>query len=184
LKYKSTKMTKAKFWTSDKLVSFSAIFISLLTLFIFFKQTNIIEEQNHLSVMPYFMMETSNNSDLQRFSIDLENHGVGPGFIESRVIFYKGQVYEMEFIDFLKQNVPKMDSVVTINYATLQTGLALSAGHKRNVITVGGGATSYRTFLQIMQEIQKEGFNYEIRYKSVYNDHWSISAESDVPIAK
>lgn len=174
-------MAKKKFWTSDKIVGFSAMFISLLTLFIFIRQTNIIEKQSHLSVLPYLMMETSNNSELGRFSIDIENYGVGPAFIERRVILYKNELYEMELVDFLKQNIPEMDSVVTINYSSLQRGLAISAGNKRNILTVGGGAKSYTTFLKIMDEILKDGFNYRIEYKSIYEDRWSISGDTDVP---
>ena len=54
-------MSKKKFWTSDRIVGFSAMFISLITLFIFIKQTNIIDRQSKLSAMPYLMMQMSNN---------------------------------------------------------------------------------------------------------------------------
>lgn len=174
-------MSKRTFWTSDKIVGFSAMFISLLTLFIFIRQTNIIEKQSRLSVLPYLMMETSNNSELGKFSIDVENFGVGPAIIERRVILYKNELYEMEIADFFRQNIPEMDSVKIINYSTLQQGLAISAGSKRNILTVGGGQKSYLTFLKIMDQLAKEGFNYRIEYKSIYEDRWSISGDTEVP---
>ncbi|MEM7187778.1 MAG: hypothetical protein AAF466_14095, partial [Bacteroidota bacterium] len=170
-----------KFWTADKIVGLSAMFISLMTLVIFIRQTNIIEEQSHLSVLPYLMMETSNDSELGRFKIDIENQGVGPAIIESRVILYKNELFDMEFADFLKQNIPAMDSVETINVSTLQQGLAISAGAKRNVLTVGGSRESYLQFLQIMQQLDEEGFDYRIQYRSIYNDSWTISSDTDVP---
>ncbi|MBT8310320.1 MAG: hypothetical protein HKO72_01275, partial [Flavobacteriaceae bacterium] len=72
---------KKKFWNSERVVSFSAMFISLLTLFIFIKQTNIIERQSRLSALPYLMVETSNNSEDNTFEIEIVNHGVGPAII-------------------------------------------------------------------------------------------------------
>jgi len=173
---------KKKFWTSDKMVSFAAIFVSLITLFIFIKQTNIIETQNHLSVMPYLMVESSNNSEEYTFALDLENYGVGPAIIEERVIFYDGKEFNMEFEPFLRQNIPEMDSVVTINHTTIQIGLAVPAGGRRNILTIGGGKTSYETFVRIMTEMQTKNLNYKIKYKSIYNDHWEINSKSDVPL--
>lgn len=172
---------KKKFWTSDKLVSFAAMFVSLLTLFIFIKQTNIIETQNHLSVMPYLMVESSNNSEDYSFALDLENYGVGPAIIEERLIYYDGKEYDMEFEPFLRTVIPEMDSVIINNHSTIQVGLALPAGGRRNVITVGGGKKSYETFLRIITEMQAKDLNYKIRYKSIYNDHWEINSENDVP---
>jgi len=172
---------KKRFWTSDKLVSFAAIFVSLSTLFIFIKQTNIIETQNHLSVMPYLMVESSNNSEQYTFALDIENYGVGPAIIEERLIYYDGKEYDMEFGPFLQANIPEMDSVETINHSTVQVGLAIPAGGKRNIITIGGGKKNYETFLRVMSEMQSKNLSYKIKYKSIYNDHWEINSENDVP---
>lgn len=174
-------MGKRKFWTSDKIVAFSAIFISLSTLYIFIRQTNIMEAQNHLSVMPYLMMETSDNGEMKTFAIDLENYGVGPAIIESSILHYKEKTYEMELKDFLRQNIPEMDSVDVINYTTIQNGLAIPARSKRNIITAGGGERSYLRFLQIFNKLMEDGFYYEIRYRSIYDDHWKISSNDGVP---
>lgn len=174
-------MGKRKFWSSDKIVSFSAIFISFLTLYIFIRQTNLIEVQNHLSVMPYLMLETSDNGELHTFSIDLENYGVGPAIIEGSMIHYKGERYEMQFREFLEQNIPEIDSVVVINYTTIENGIAIPADNHRNIITAGGGRESYIRFLNILKKLEEDGFYYEIRYRSIYNDHWKITANEAVP---
>ncbi len=173
---------KKKFWTSDKIVSFSAMSISLLTLFIFIKQTNIIEAQSHLSVMPYLMLETSNNSKDGTFKLDLENYGVGPAIIENRVIIYKGKEYDMEFEMFLREHIKEMDSVHIVNYSSVQIGLAIPAGSRRNVLTVGGGQKSYDTFVELISRLQNEGLDYKINYKSIYNDRWKINASQATPI--
>ena len=119
-----------------------------------------------------------------QFKIDIENYGVGPAFIERRVIIYKNELYDMEFDDFLRENIPAMDSVKFINTTTLQIGLAISANTKRNLITVGGGQKSYLTFLKIMQDLENDGFDYRIQYKSIYEDRWTISAATDIPVPK
>ncbi len=173
---------KKKFWTSDKVVSFVAIIVSVFSLFIFVKQTNIIEEQNHLSVMPYLMMESSNNSEAGTFAIHIVNYGVGPAIIEKRVITYKGKAYNMEFHEFLKEQIPAMDSVNLINTTTLQVGVAIPAGSDRNVLVAGGDRTSYMTFLGIMQELQSNGFKYDIQYKSIYDDRWTITDDDQKPV--
>ncbi len=172
---------KKKFWTSDKVVSFVAITISLFTLFIFVKQTNIIEEQSRLSVMPYLLLETSNDSYAKTFKIEIVNHGVGPAIIESRIIYLNGEAYDMEFADFFKNQLIGTDSVEILNRTTLQNGFALPSGNARNLITVGGDDYSYKTFLKIMNAAQKDSFNYEIKYKSIYGDRWLISGNTNAP---
>jgi hypothetical protein len=176
-------MGKNKFWTSDKIVAFTALFISLLTLIIFIWQTNLMQKQNHLSVLPYLLMDSSNNGSEFTFAIDLDNHGVGPAIIENSSIHYKGKTYHMQFVDFLKEQIPDMDSVATINVTTVQNGLAIPAGGRINMLTVGGGETSYRTFLKIMTELQQDGFGYEIHYKSIYDDQWKITSLTNSPEA-
>jgi hypothetical protein len=173
---------KKKFWTSDKIVSVVALAISLFTLYIFVRQTNIIEEQSRRSVMPYLMLESANNSEDQTFSISIVNYGVGPAIVESRQINYKNKVYDMEFFEFLREQIPEMEGVNFINTTTLQVGVAIPASSERNVIVVGGDTTSFRKFVRIIQNLTEENFYYEIKYKSIYDERWKISSKEQVPI--
>ncbi len=173
---------KKKFWTSDKIVSVVALAISLFTLYIFVRQTNIIEEQSRRSVMPYLMLDSANNSANNTYSISIVNYGVGPAIVESRKIYYKNKMYDMEFYEFLKEQVPEMDSVNFINTTTLQVGVAIPSSAERNILVVGGDETSYQTFLKVVQKLMEEDFDYKIKYKSIYDEHWSISSKEQVPI--
>lgn len=173
---------KKKFWTSDKLVGFTAMFISLLTLYIFIKQTNIMEEQSHLSVMPYLRLDTSDRMSDKIFSIDLVNYGVGPALIEKSTIYYKGETHQMQLVDFLKENFRVMDSIVPVNIDTMEPGTAIRAGDKINLITVSG-QRSYTDFLLLLNQILEENINWEIKYKSIYDDRWKITTPSNIPIA-
>ncbi|MEL6810519.1 MAG: hypothetical protein AAFP76_04220 [Bacteroidota bacterium] len=172
---------RKKFWTSDKIVSFVAMGVSLFTLFIFIKQTNLIEDQSKRSVMPYLLMETSEDNQNKQYRIEIVNHGVGPAIIESRKILYKGEVYDMEFAEFIESKVPGGDSLHIFNRSTLQKGFALPAGAARTMIQVGGD--SYARFKTIMGAIMEEGFNYEITYKSLYDQQWVITGQSEAPNA-
>ncbi|MBT8272633.1 MAG: hypothetical protein KJO77_02430, partial [Bacteroidia bacterium] len=132
---------------------------------------------------PYLLLDSANNSQEMTFSIDFNNHGVGPAIIVKKEILYNGNTYDLEFYDFLQQHVPGMDSVNVINHSTMQNGLAIPSGNKRNVITVGGDMKSYQTFLSIMSELQKNEFHYEIVYKSIYDDRWVINSITNEPNA-
>ncbi len=173
-------MAKKKFWTTDKIVGFTALFISILTLYIFIRQTNIIETQSHLSVMPYLLLEITENNHGNTFELDLENYGVGPAIIENASIHYNDSTYKSQFQEFLRAHVQGMDSVQILNHSTLEEGRAIPAGGSINLITVGGSEQSYTTFLQIMQELKqkKNGFDFDIQYKSIYEDQWQITLNS------
>jgi hypothetical protein len=172
---------KKKFWTSDKVVSIVAIGISLFTLFIFVKQTNIIEQQSKLSVLPYLMFDSANNGENLTFSVDLVNYGVGPAVIESKRIHYKGKTFDLDLYEFLRDQIPEMDSIHLINYTTLDVGVAVPANSERNLIILGGDSASYRRFLRILDTVMMDGFDYEIKYKSIYNEHWMISTKNNMP---
>lgn len=145
-----------------------------------------MEKESHLSVLPYLMMETANDSENGQFRIEIYNYGVGPAIIQKRQVLYKGKTYEMEFPDFLNEVFPhKMDSINLINTSTLQPGLAIPAGQHRTVLVAGGGKESYIQFLKLMNDIQNPDnqFNYVLQYKSIFEDNWRINAIDEVPVA-
>lgn len=172
---------KKKFWTSDKLVGLVAILISLITLIIFVRQTNIMEKQSRLSVMPYLMISTSDVGSTNKYSFTLINYGVGPAIIDSTVIRYNGKAYNMQFVDFLSTELDFMDSVPVLNNATLGKGLAIPAGGERNFLTVGGTEKGYENFFKVLNELNSNDLNFEIRYRSIYDDKWRITSDTDLP---
>ncbi|WP_420601721.1 hypothetical protein [Flagellimonas sp.] len=173
---------KKKFWTSDKLVGLVAILISLITLIIFVKQTNIMERQSRLSVMPYLMISKSEVGSENKYSFELINYGVGPAIVDSTLIFYKEKLYHnMEFVDFLNGELKVMDSIPVLNHASIRKGLAIPAGGERNFLTVGGNEEAYKAFLEVFQELDLNGFYFEIYYRSIYDDKWRITSETDLP---
>ncbi len=173
-----------RFWTSDKLVALTALVISLGSLFIFIRQTNIIEQQSRLSVMPYIIIDMSRNAENKTIAIDLVNHGVGPAIVVNREITYNGEFFDLEFKDFLRQKIENSDSIAIQNYSSTQRGLAIPAGGRRNIIRVGGDDRSYNDMLRILnEELVPSKFVFKLKYRSIYDDHWEISSETNEPIS-
>ena len=82
----------AKFkWSSEKILGLTAMSISFITLIIFIYQTNLMNRQNHISILPYLDMATTENKEENRFELNLRNHGVGPAIIERVTVRYKGK---------------------------------------------------------------------------------------------
>ena len=84
-------------------------------------------------------------------------------------------MYDLEFFDFFKEQIPVMDSVQFINTTTLHVGVAIRSSSERNILMVGGNAHSYTTFVKVLQGLPEDEFYSEITYKSFYGERWSIS---------
>ena len=98
---------KPKFWNSDKIVSISAILISLATMAIYLYQTHLIKKQQNASVMPYIRIMYSFDND--RFEVLVLNEGLGPAFIDEVNTYYMGKKYAHHDIpDFFKMNTLKL----------------------------------------------------------------------------
>ena len=174
----------SKFWTTDKIVALTALFISVMTLVIFIKQTNLMERDSHLSVMPYVLLDSHNNTGNYTYAIYLDNQGVGPAIIQSTKLIYQGKEYDMEFPEFLQQTFPQLvDSTEFLNRTTVGPGQIIPTGGDINVLTAGGDLKKYQSFLMIMDELNRNGFNYELTYRSIYDDYWSIDALTNQPQA-
>ncbi|WP_143542357.1 hypothetical protein [Robiginitalea sediminis] len=174
---------KGSFWTTDKIVSLVAMGISLLTLVIFVRQTDIIEQQSHLSVMPYLRLEMSNDNQNHFTKMELFNYGVGPAIIESRELYYKGQWLDMEFADFFRSKVPEMQEITLVANANLAPGQAIPSGGTRLLLQMCDTQECHRRLFIAMQALQEGDFDYRIRYRSIYGDRWEIRSGQSEPLA-
>ncbi len=170
-----------QFWNSDKIISISAMLISLMTLIVFILQTNIIREQQRLSVLPYLYM-VNENSGLPTYKFKLMNNGIGPAFIESVNVRYKGKTFNMDIPTFLYQNVPEMDSVYNVFHSNLVDGQLIPAGKEIAIFEVNNSIEDAEKLLKVMRQLNDEGFDYEIVYKSIYEERWKLNSSSISPI--
>lgn len=175
-----TKKKNRNLLDSNKIISILAMVISLLTLWVLYKQTNLMSEQQKLSVLPYLTI-IHKNMGHPNYQLVLENNGVGPAFIESITIKYKGKNYKTHIYDFLNKKIPEFKNLKNITYSSVYEGQLIPAGEKIFMLKVLKDQTSTNQLSVLLQKLNKEGMQYELIYKSIYKERWMISNELIIP---
>ncbi len=180
-------MTKNKIrWNSDKIVSLSAMSISLITLIIFIYQTNLMSKQNYLSILPYLSLSISNSPVDGTFKLKLENHGVGPAIIESVTCTYKDEKYDLhefddELFTFLRAKAPALDSIKAISHSSLDKGMAIPVNSSYGILEVINSSSDYVLMSTALNRLIQEGLRYEIIYRSIQDERWMINNDTQGP---
>lgn len=172
-------------WTSDRIVSMSAIFISLMTLCTFIYQNRLLQKQSALSVLPYLAVGTSyDNGDEPSFLLRLNNRGVGPAIIESQKIIYKGKTYDDDFFDFLAEHIPGLDTINGVSRASFDFGHVLPSGEELYLIGVFNDINTVNMVASKIEELSNDdsGLTYEVIYRSIYGERWKITDSSSLPV--
>lgn len=184
-------MLNKPFWTSDRIVSMSAIFISLATLFVFVYQTNLIREQQHLSVYPHLSLGNYYSGSLQ-YKMVIANEGIGPAFVESiEVIDTLGNSYE-GLSDYLYEYMGEDDSIF-IYSSDLYEGRLIPAGEdialfglldEEQLMQYNLPTNTIEGAEKLRKILNSENLKYKISYRSIYNDRWYITEETVTPVAE
>lgn len=174
-------------WNADKIVSISAISISFITLMIFIYQTNLIRKQNYLSILPYLVVSTTDNAQGYTYELNLKNLGVGPAIIESVTVFYKNKEYDLADYDYAMHKClmdldPRLDSLKSFSFSTLNQGLAIPANETYNIISVKDSQKDYKIIIQSLEHLLSQGLDYEIVFKSIQNERWKLHNNTYGPI--
>ncbi|MCW5515512.1 hypothetical protein [Muriicola sp. Z0-33] len=181
-------MAKRKLkWNSEKILSLSAMSMSFITLLIFMYQTDLMKKQNYLSILPYLVVGDSHNRANLSYELDIYNHGVGPAIIESVTIIHQNKRYDLREHDnrvysLLRTLAPRLDSVINYSTSTLERGLAIPANAEYNIFAVNNSTEDYLLMTSELERLLAEGLNFEIVYKSMQNEHWMISIDSEGPV--
>jgi hypothetical protein len=173
-------MAKKKFWTTEKIVSLAAISISLMTLIVIIWQTNLLRQQQHLSVLPYLSFGNERTYS-PNYQYTLTNNGIGPALIRSIRITNGDEVFQMDIPNFLQERVPAFDSLSNITYSNIYPGRFMPAGEKIIILGVENSLEDANGLLQILGELQKEGFDFELEYCSIYDRCWRIKTSGTAP---
>lgn len=170
-------MAKAR-WTTDKIVSFSAIMISLVTLIVFIYQTQLMAEQQRLSVLPHMSFAYMNTGGPD-FTILVSNDGIGPAFVEDVEIHYADSIYKKDLPSFLYQDVPEMDSIENVVHSNILPGQLIPAGRRIEILMVEGSQKDADRLLSLLRQLNIRA---ELRYRSAYNERWLLTTDSFAPI--
>jgi hypothetical protein len=159
---------KPTFWNADKIVSFSAILISLATMGVYIYQTHLIQKQQHASVMPYLTIGYSHHNE-NHFSVEIVNNGLGPALVEEVSVYYEGKKYKnCDLGVFFYNYNPQKDSLNFSN-SSMMSGMLIPAG--KTIINIEAynknGSEKMQGYFW-----NEEPLKLEINYSSIYGERW------------
>jgi len=185
---------RARRWSTDRIVSLSAMAVGVCSLFITVYQTYLIREAQSASVLPYLAFGiTSNNEGAY---LTLRNDGVGPARLESVRIHFKGETTEVDPYDFfLAHRTGPLPPGLSVDRVT--PGRLLPANSTILMLGIGGNAERVKTLGDMLRlftiadappswldELQARGGDkavIDIVFSSVYGDRWRIRSDAQVP---
>ena|ERR1051325_126876 len=185
----------AKF-DADKWIAVSAMVVSVGTLVALSYQSLLMRESERASKLPYLYFSLLSN-DQQGVAILLANSGIGPAIVDDVQVHYEGRDIAGDPYDFfigLSEENRKVDSGVD----KVQKGRLIAAGTTVQMLQFPTGANGRQTMLPRMLRLfdfadvprawyerfppaeLKHGV-IEVKYSSVYGEHWSARSDRAVP---
>lgn len=158
--------------SADRLVSVSAIVVSLGTLFIILYQTNLTRQEQKASVMPYLQFAPNNNSGMS--NIYLENNGLGPALITSYRIFNREKEYQS--VQELSKDYA-IDQVPGSSVDMMYPGRLLAPDEFiKHISHFKNDSTNFifDNFQFFYESNDEQKLIIEVVYQSVYKDQWMI----------
>ena len=140
-----------------------AVLISTLTLFVYIRQANIMQDQQRTSVWPY--VEVLPSWGPHGLYLVAENKGVGPALVKDVIMTLDGKrIGDLDSVFLLA-----MDTTFTeYGYSTLN-GRVLAAGEKIQVFQIDNPEVGD----QVRAALMRKKFEYEVCYCSIYEDCWT-----------
>ena len=168
-------------WNTEKIMSSSALFISVISLIALLYQSYLAREENKLiqmqqsaSVLPHLNQWYSDYNNL--FTFVVGNKGVGPAFIEDVDITLE-DTYEFNNTNDLFHHIFSTTKALdTIPYitSTLIEGFVLPANEKIDILEVRGSNN-----IKVLKKVlDTKSIVYKIKYRDVYGSEWLLSNEN------
>lgn len=173
-------MTKRRHWNADKILSISAILISIMTLAVSWYQTAIIRQQQRLSVLPYLSFQNYGTGGAN-YKYALSNNGIGPAFIEKIYVTYKGKEYDLDLPLFLQKHTPESRQIKKVKHSNISAGNLIPAGKQINILEIDNSQTDASKMLLLLDKLKKEKLKLTIIYQSVYKERWRLESDHNIP---
>jgi hypothetical protein len=184
---------------ADRIVSVSAIVVSLGTLFLIMYQTNLIREEQKASVMPSLGVGYGIHIEGNEFEeyIRIRNRGLGPAFIREVRIIDNEEVFETDPVGYLLgQELHDRKEAITIN--RLLPGVIIPANESLELYRKQLDSTSQvslretfsfpEIFLDELFELPDHRTvqpgaqaTIEIIYENIYGDRWVARSDQHAP---
>ena len=169
-------------WTTDKIMSTSALFISVISLIALFYQSYLAREENKLiqkqqsaSVLPHLNQWFSDHDG--KFKLVIGNKGVGPAFIKKVEITLDSTKTFNNSDDLFREifnssNV--LDTIPRIT-STLVKGFVLPANEQINVIEIES-----QNYINAFKHVfSRKDVSFEIIYEDIYGAQWLLSNKEE-----
>ncbi|MFK8101248.1 MAG: hypothetical protein AB8G15_01940 [Saprospiraceae bacterium] len=166
-----------KFWTSEKLLSLTAVLISVCTFLVFLYQTNLIKKQQYMSVFPYVSIHHEGiNTEDYKFLI--ENNGIGPAILEKITVKdKKGKIYD-DVIDYLNASLTKADTIGFF-YGNLSPGILVP--EKEHIEVIELTDKKEESSRRLFELLSPKKIEITLVYTSIYGERWTCSNRNKTP---
>lgn len=184
----SGKIKKKTFWSSEKIMSTSALFVSVISLVALFYQLSLAREENELirkqqsaSVLPHLSQWSSSTSN--SLKIIFGNKGVGPAFIKkvkfeiNDSIFYNSD----HLFNYIALDIYNKDSILlSALTSTFSKGYVLPANQTIEIISMND-PKNINVLKKYMNDKELEC---TIIYADVYGTEWKLSSKNEEGVVK
>jgi hypothetical protein len=153
--------------SAEMLVGVAAILLSLGALVVSVVQTQIAREQQHAAVWPFLRIGSGRYD--ARFTLMLENKGVGPALIKRVVVTHAGQPYPT-VIALLTSKLSAHTG--SRQFAQLVPGDVVKAGEEVRLFEVDRDPASAGLLSALVDD---SSFTLRVTYGDVYDNCWQAT---------
>ena len=176
---------------ADRVVSVSAIVVSVATVIMIFYQTNLMRQEQKSSVMPSLKIGYSTERDSlgkRNEKIWFINRGLGPAFIEKISIVDSSGRHDTDLYGYFK----KIDGNEDINFMKRAFPGTIIPVNERMVLYDKNTDSTSKVVLMnyfkypFTKKTKHPGGKYdkailEVYYKNVYGDRWKVRSDNHIP---
>lgn len=160
--------------TSDKIITFSALFISCLALFVSIVQTRILQKQSQAAVWPRVdLLDSSSN---EHFELYVTNQGVGPAIVSDIEYIYKDTSFNslpklVTHVGILKARADKLKGdhlKLDYTFAEIVEGRVIKPGESIKIYNARDSFT-IKLGWEYLYDVK-----FRLDYCSIYDDCWRM----------
>lgn len=176
---------------SDKVLSISAMVISLATLILIFYQTDLIRQEQKASVFPSLTFGYNKNTTqgMTGESIFVINQGLGPAFIQEIYIEKDKEVYNLDPHEYLL-NLNEYNADETLYIDKIFKGRIIPSDEKIVLIAKKNDSLSLKLANTFKFHFNSNGQDstrksqaiINITYENVYGDKWKIRSDQSIAV--
>ena len=176
---KKTKKGRITFWSSEKILSISAILVSIGTFAVFAYQTNLMRKQQHMSVYPHLQFHNYSNYS-KEYKYVLTNKGVGPALVTLSKISINGETKDQDLADYLHETIVWNRDSINFSTTNIRRGLLIAEKETIELVALWGD-NSTASSAKLFHFIHNDSLEYVIEYESIYGEKWRICKKYDMP---